>query len=324
MVLEIAVTGLRVELLSLGAAIRDVRVPDRHGQAASVHLMLPTPEDHADRALNPHLGATLGRYANRIADASFTLDGATYRLDANNGGNTLHGGAIGFDRHAWRLAEVMDGTDSATVAFRLVSEDGDMGFPGTVRASTTYRISPGRIHIDFAATTDAPTVISMANHGYWNLAGSDSIASHLVQVPAERRLDHDSTGIPTRVIDVAGTAYDLRAPRVLGQVIEEVGGLDCCYLPDGEGLRVVGRLWDPGTGRALTVTSDAPGVQVYTGNNLHPPFHHQQSLSLEAQRLPDAPRQPAFGPCVLRPGEEYRSTTVLDFQIADPPQEDLP
>ncbi len=324
-VIDVVVTDLRVELLSLGAAIRDVRVPDRHGLQGPVHLMLPTPEDHALHDLNPHLGGTLGRYANRIAGAQFTLDGTTYRLDANNHGNTLHGGSVGFDRRVWDVLDVQDEHDEATVVFGLVSEDGDMGFPGTVRATTTYRVTPGRIAMDYAAETDAPTVISMANHGYWNLASSNSVAGHVLEVPAQRRLRNDDVGIPVDIVDVAGTPDDLRAPRLLGPVVDATGGLDSSYLVDdsrdGDPVRLMATAWDPRSGRRLRVSSDAPCVQVYTGNNLEAPFRVHQSISLEAQRLPDAPRRPEFGPCVLRPGEEYRSTTVLEFDIADPPDQ---
>ena len=319
-VLDIVVTDLRVELLSLGAAIRDVRVPDRHGLNGPVHLMLPTPEDHAIHELNPHLGGTLGRYANRIAGAQFTLDGTTYHLDANNHGNTLHGGTDGFDRLVWQVLDVRDDHDEAVISFGLVSEDGDMGFPGTVRATATYTVSPGRIGMEYAAETDAPTVISMANHGYWNLASSQSVAGHVLQVPGTRRLLNDETGIPLDIVDVAGTPDDLRSPQVLGPVIEATGGLDSSYLVDGDGLRLMATAWEPSSGRRLRVSSDAPCVQVYTGNNLAAPFRVHQSISLEAQRLPDAPNRPGFGPFALRPGEEYRTTTVLEFDVAAPPE----
>lgn len=318
-VIEIAFPRMRVQLLSLGAAIRDVDVPDRHGNLGGVHLALPTVADHAVRELNPHLGATLGRYANRIAGGVFSLDGVEYSLDVNNGPNTLHGGGLGWDRLMWQVDGISDDAGAVTVRFSLISLDGDMGFPGTVSARTTYVVSDGRIETHYEATTDAPTAISMANHAYWNLAGSRSIADHELHVPADHKLVYDESQIPTGVLDVEGTPYDLRVPRALGPILEATGGLDDCYLLDGaEGqVRLGAVLSHPGTGRVLRVLTDAPGIQVYSGNNLRSPFDVHQSMSLETQRMPDAPNQPALGPCVLRPGENYATTTLLEFSTPD-------
>lgn len=318
-VIDVVLPRMRVQLLSLGAAIREVDVPDRDGNLGGVHLALPTVADHAVHALNPHLGATLGRYANRIADGAFSLDGVDYRLDVNNGPNTLHGGSLGWDRLIWHVDEISDDDSEATIRFSLTSPDGDMGFPGAVSAQTTYVVSDGRIETHYEASTDAPTVISMANHAYWNLAGSDSIADHKLQVPADRKLAYDEFQIPTGIVDVAGTSYDMRVSSTLGPILETTGGLDDCYLLDGvEGqLRLGAVLSHPGTGRVLRVLTDAPGMQVYSGNNLRSPFYVHQSMSLETQRMPDAPNQPALGPCVLRPGEEYATTTLLEFTTSD-------
>lgn len=311
--IDVDLGNLRVQLLSLGAAIRTVEVPDSHGVLGHVHLHLPTPADHADPALNPHLGGTLGRYANRIARGRFTLDGVEYRLDVNAEGNTLHGGRRGFDRCVWSVVEIIDDDDLATITFELTSPDGDMGFPGTVTAQVTYEITPDSLTIDFSAVTDAPTVISMANHGYWNLAGSRSIGAHHLQVPASQRLVTDDTGIPVDVDAVADTLFDLRHDSALDPIIDATDGLDTCYLPDGEGMRLVAELTAPGVGRRMRVSSDAPGLQVYTGNGLHAPFEKHQSVSLEAQRAPDAPNQPQLGDCVLRPGDRYATTTIVEF-----------
>ena len=314
-VIEVIFPRMRVQLLSLGAAIREVDVPNRDGNLGGVHLALPTVADHAVRALNPHLGATLGRYANRIADGAFSLDGVEYPLDVNNGPNTLHGGSMGWDRLIWHVDGISDDEGAATIPFSLTSPDGDMGFPGTVSAQTTYVVSDGRIETRYEATTDAPTVISMANHAYWNLAGSDSIADHELHVPADRKLVYDEFQIPTGITDIEGTPYDMRVSSTLGPILEATGGLDDCYLLDGVGgqLRLGAVLSHPGTGRVLRVLTDAPGMQVYSGNNLGSPFHVHQSMSLETQRMPDAPNQPALGPCVLRPGEHYATTTLLEF-----------
>ena len=315
--INVELPGMRVSLLSLGAAIRQVEVPDRQGVLGPVHLALLDLADYADVALNPHLGATVGRYANRIADGRFALDGVEFRLDVNNGPNTLHGGHRGFDRLEWDVLDVSESPEHASVTFALHSPDGDMGFPGAVDARVTYLISPHSIAIEMSATTDAPTVVSLANHGYWNLDGTPSIDAHHLEVAARQRLAMDDTNIPCDVTDVAGTAYDLRTARELGTIIAATGGLDDRYLPEGDGMRVMARLYAAESGRVMTVSSDAPGLQVYTGNSLHAPFEVHQSVSLEAQRLPDAPNQPGLGPCVLRPGEEYATTTLLEFSTPD-------
>lgn len=315
-VIDIALPRMRVQLLSLGAGIREVEVPDREGNLGHVHLALPTVADHADRALNPHLGTTLGRYANRIAGGRFTLDGRDYELDVNNGPNTLHGGTLGWDRLIWEVADLGESDDVVTVEFTLTSPDGDMGFPGTVQARTTYVVSPGQIVMYYAAHTDAPTVVSMANHGYWNLAGSRSIDDHELQVPAQRKLTYDEQQIPTGIMDVDGTVYDLRQTQTLRPLLNSTGGLDDCYVIDGEGLRFAAELAHPASGRRLSVHTDAPGMQVYSGNNLRAPFAVHQSMSLEAQRMPDAPNQPSLGASVLRPGEAYAATTVIHFTVA--------
>ena len=314
--IDIDLGTLRVQLLTLGAAIRTVEVPDAQGVLGHVHLHLPTPADHADPARNPHLGGTLGRYANRIARARFSLDGTEHRLDANQHGNTLHGGRMGFDRRIWSVVDLVDDEDLVTITMELTSPDGDMGFPGTVTAQATYEIAPDSITIDYSAVTDAATVISMANHGYWNLAGSQSISAHQLMVPATRRLITDDTGIPVGIDAVADTLFDLRESRLLQPVLETTGGLDTCYLPDGEGMRLMAEVTAPGVGRRMRVSSDAPGLQVYTGNGLAAPFERHQSVSLEAQRAPDAPNQPDLGDCVLRPGERYATTTMLEFITA--------
>jgi len=169
-VIDVELPGIRVSLLSLGAAIHQVEVPDSSGVLGPVHLALPDLADYAQPALNPHLGSTVGRYANRIAGGRFTLDGVEHRLDVNNGPNTLHGGTHGLDRTAWDVVDASAETDGVSVTFALHSPDGDMGFPGAVDARVTYRVAPGRIAIKMSATSDAPTVVSLANHGYWNLA----------------------------------------------------------------------------------------------------------------------------------------------------------
>ena len=313
---------LRLQLLSLGAAIHSLEVPNASGELRNVHLSLDHVSDYADAALNPHFGATIGRYANRIGHSRFTLDGTEYAVDCNRPPNTLHGGTWGFDRVVWQIAEVSSSDTSDRIVFRLHSPSGDMGFPGNLIAESTYIVDDESVTFEYSAVTDAPTVVSFANHGYWNLSGAPTIADHELTVSARRVLASGDDQLPTGELnDVTGTPFDLRAPRRIGDVLADVpGGLDHCWVFDDADLDVSERAPRLRTvahlsagGRSMTVATDCPGMQVYTGNALKPPFAVHQSVSLETQRLPDAPNHPHFGPCALRPGNEYRSTTKLTF-----------
>lgn len=320
---------MRVEFLALGAALRTVEVPDASGGRGHVHLHLPTVGDHADRSLNPHLGASVGRYANRIAGASFPLDGITVELVANNGPNQLHGGPDGFDRHVWDLLDT-DGADSGgAVLFRLVSPAGDQGFPGTLTAQALYELSGDELTITYTASCDAPTVVNLTNHGYWNLDGaavaegaSSSVAGHSIVLAADRYLPVDDNGIPTvGLVPVDGTPFDLRRPTGLGATIDAVGGgIDHCFEVRGDvgAVRHAATLVAPGSGRWMSLSTDQVGLQVYTGNGLHPPFSVHGSVSLETQAFPDTPNRPEFGSVRLEPGQEYVSVTVLRFGVGLP------
>jgi aldose 1-epimerase len=315
---EVSSGELRLRILTLGAAIESLTMPDAAGRIVNVHLTLPDPQAYADPAVNPHLGSTIGRYANRIAGARFTLDGTEYSLDRNQPEGTLHGGIRGWDRCTWTLDDVVVGPSTTRVRLSLTSPAGDMGFPGEVRASTTYTLGPDSVCFEHEAVTDAPTVVSMTNHGYWNLSGEPTVLEHLVEVAADRILPGAAGGIPTGAPVAVAGAFDLRRARRIGDVLESLpDGLDHCYALGTEGvLRPVATLTAPATGLTMSVTSDAPGLQVYTGNSLRSPFRARGSVSLETQRMPDAPNQPALGPCILRPGETYRSQTVLRFGLA--------
>ena len=320
---ELASAVLNVRLLTLGAAIASVEAPDADGRMDGVHLSLASLADYEDPVRNPHLGASIGRYANRVADARFPLDGAEVRVVANDGPNHLHGGEVGFDRHVWQLASADDGADGATARFRFVSPDGDQGYPGTTAVDATYELRGDTLRITYRSTTDAPTVVNLTNHGYWNLDGADTVDDHLVSIIAGRYLPVDDAGIPTDGLrPVDGTVFDLRSPTRLGPAMaaSPTGGFDHCFAIDGPAgeLRPAAVLEAPASGRWMTVATNRPGVQLYTGDQLSDPFRPHASVSLETQRFPDTPNRPELGSAVLDPGDVDESVTVLRFGTGRP------
>jgi aldose 1-epimerase len=310
---------LDVRLLTLGASIRSLEMPDREGTRGNVHLCLPTLSDYEDRSLNPYLGASIGRYANRIAGASFDLDGRKVQLAANDGPNSLHGGPDGWDRRVWDLMEATGDTDGGVAVFRLLSSDGDGGFPAAVEATATFEVEHDLLRITYQATSSATTVVNMTNHGYWNLDGAGTVGGHHLQVRAERVLPVDGAGIPLgEPVAVVGTPFDLRSRSRLGPVVEALEpGLDHCFEVDGTPgtLREAATLDSPASGRWMEVRTDQVGVQVYTGNGLGPPFDRHGSVSLETQMFPDTPNRPELGSARLDPAQVYRSLTELRFGV---------
>lgn len=322
---------LTVSVLTFGASLHTVEAPDRNGRPDPVHLSMPTASDYEDRARNAYLGATCGRYANRIADGGFHLDGHRYSLQTNDGSHTLHGGPEGFARRVWDLASATATDGGGRVVLALHSPDGDQGFPGALDATATYELHGHTLRITYEATTTAPTVVSLANHGYWNLAGAShwtidrAIADHELRVPSDHVLITDDTLIPEGPpAHVAGTRFDLRHPTLLDDVFEHAAaGIDNSYvvhtepdaLGDPHGLHPAAELHHPASGRTLTVETDQPTLHVYTANRLGPPFGRQAAICLEAQQQPDGPNRGELGAPVLRPGEHYRSTTELTFGV---------
>ena len=320
-------TGLEVDLIGFGATIAAVRAPDRDGRMADVSLGYDTlPEWEAGRF---YFGGIVGRFGNRIAHARFELDGRVYPLAANeNGAHALHGGDIGFNLRPWAATPVERG-----VRFRLVSPDGEEGYPGTLTAEVTYTLDDaGQLRLDYRLETDAPTVANLTNHCYFNLAGAGSgpILDHVVRLAASRYLATDETLIPTgEIADVAGTPLDLRAPTRIGDHVDDdfpalrlAGGYDHNFLPDGDGLREVAEVFEPTSGRTLTVLSTEPGLQFYSGNMMKPErgkagltYDWRTGFCLETQRFPDSPNHPAFPSTVLRPGELRASTTIFRFGV---------
>lgn len=255
--------------------------------------------DSPDRA--GYMGHTIGRYANRIAGGRFSIDGTEYQVAVNDGPNALHGGQVGFDQALWSGSLVQD-AGRVGVRFTHTSPDGDQGFPGNLQASATYWFDGPRMTIEYSATTDVPTIVNMTNHAYWNLAGSGTICDHELSVGAGQVLAVDDDLIPTEPVSVVGTRFDLRNRQRINR------GFDHCWVLDGETPSAV--MIDPLSGRCMTVVTDQPGLQVYTGDALAVPF---RGLALEAQQLPDTPNRPDFGSAILLPGERYRQVTNHEF-----------
>jgi aldose 1-epimerase len=320
--------GPVVELTTHGAAVRGVEAPDATGRRGPVHL--PWPTDPWDRAANPYLGATVGRWANRLRGARAVVDGREVQLSANESPNLLHGGPEGFDRRVWEVLEqVDDGASGGRVTFGLVSPDGDQGFPGTLRATVTYALVGDTLTIVHRATTDSPTVVNLTNHAYWHLGGGGpSVDDHVLAVAAAAVLPVDDALLPVGApVPVAGTPLDLRRPTRLGRVVGSLpGGIDHCFALDGadpsrptDEVRTAAVLACPGSGRWLRLRTDQPGLQVYTGGAPGPGPGRRGAVCLEAQRFPDAPNRGDLGVAVLRPGEEYRNVVELRFGVGDPP-----
>ena len=315
--------GLKVTLLTWGARLAELWVPDAKGTLADIVLGHETPEGWETHGT--YLGATCGRYANRIAGGRFTLDGKTIQLDRNEGENTLHGGTHGFDRKCWTIESHSD----SHVTFALTSHDGDMGFPGTLQARTTYRIDGLSLRIEMQATTHAPTIVNLVNHAYFNLAGQgagDIMGQHL-QIEAGHYLPVDAQLIPTgEVLTVANTAFDFRQLRPIGATLPGPSAFDhnlCLSAPLGaDGLRPCLVATDPASGRRMALSTTEPGVQLYTGAHFDGPgkqgAHYPRfaGFAAETQRFPDSPNCPHFPSARLDPGQTYRHVMQFDFTPA--------
>ncbi|MFJ4961061.1 aldose epimerase family protein [Streptomyces sp. NPDC088729] len=300
--------GTRVRVLDRGAIVQSVETPGRDGTRAQVALGLPDMAGY-ERFPAPYFGALVGRYANRIAGAAFELDGRAHRLTRNEGRNHIHGGSRGFDKRMWRAAAVRDG-----VRMTLVSEDGEEGFPGRLDFSVTYTVEAGgALRIACRATTDAPTVLNPTNHTYWNLAGADSGSAlgQQLRIAAGHITPVDAESVPTgELMPVAGSRFDFRRMRAVG------AGYDHNFVLDEAGDGVAAELYDAGSGRVLTVRTSEPGLQLYTADHFDGrPFGPCAGIALETQHFPDSPNRPEFPSTVLRPGEEFASSTEFAFSV---------
>jgi aldose 1-epimerase len=324
--------GTRLKVLSYGGIVQSLEVPDRHGRYADVCLGFARLEEYV--AASPYFGALIGRYGNRIGKGRYTLDGETYQLSVDDGENSLHGGAEGFDRRVWDTEPFTDGTD---IGLRLsyTSADGEMGHPGTLRVKVTYTLTEhGDWRIDYEAGTDRATVVNLTSHVYWNLAGAGSgtIEDHELQLAASRYTPTDPGLIPTgEVAPVEGTPFDFRATKPIGRDLRAghpqllaAKGYDHNWVLD-KGLTAepepVATLHDPSSGRTLRIATSEPGLQFYSGNFLDGTlvgpggrsYRQGDALCLETQHYPDSPNHPSFPSTVLRPGETYRTTTIHSF-----------
>lgn len=322
---------IRVAILTYGAAIQSIEVPDREGRITDVALGLNTLAEYT--AHSQHFGAVPGRYTGRIGNACFNLDGTTYHLPANDGRNTRHGGPVGFGKRPWRLV-----AHSPThVDLALTSPDGDSGFPGTLEVKLRYSIGGSTLDIAIEATTDRPTVLNLTNHTYFNLngEGSGTIDEHELTVHGHRYAPIGPDAMPTGALDlVAGTPLDFTTSRTIGSRLRDghpqllyARGYDHTYLLDGTGLRLAARLYSRASGRTLDVLTTQPALQLYTGNALTGAFAGRSGRSyragdavcLEAQHLPDSPNHPHFPSTVLRPGGAFHATIQFRFGLLDTP-----
>ncbi|HXX14704.1 MAG TPA: aldose epimerase family protein [Candidatus Eremiobacteraceae bacterium] len=324
---------VEVQVMNYGGYVMSIRVPDRTGRMADVVLGFDQPDQYyqANHAKgNPFFGPIIGRYANRIAHAKFSLNGKEYTLPKNDGDNTLHGGPDGFHNHLWTGHIIPDG-----VELKYLSKDGEEGFPGSMSVTVKYTLTGSDLKIDYAATTDKPTVLNLTNHSYFNLSGqgNGTILNHQLKLNASRFTPVDASLIPTGELkSVSGTPFDFLKPHTVGERInandEQLhlahNGYDHNFVIDaggGKELKEAAEVYDPSTGRVLTVLTTQPGVQFYSANFLDGSikgkggnaYPRNAALCLETQHFPDSPNQPKFPTTVLNPGSQFHSVTVFRF-----------
>jgi aldose 1-epimerase len=325
--------GVEVRVLTYGASIHAVLVPDREGRLADIALGHATLEEYLETP--QYIGSTVGRVANRITGGRFTFDGREYRVPVNNGPNSLHGGIEGFDKVNWEVLA----TDKASVTLGHVSADGEQGYPGTLTVTATYALGEDNsLTIEYRAATDRPTLVNLSNHAYWNLAGEGAAGGamdHLLTIAADHYLPTDAAALPTgEVRPVEGGAFDFRTATPVGARVRDAfeeqirfgRGYDHNWVIAREVAaepRLVARVEHPGSGRVMELFSNQPGLQFYSGNFLDGTtvgksgrlYRMGDALVLEPQLFPDTPNRPEFPSARLEPGETYRNIIVYRFGI---------
>ncbi|GAB3586001.1 galactose mutarotase [Hymenobacter daeguensis] len=324
--------GLKATISTYGGTLVSLLVPDKTGKMGDVVLGFDDLAGYLGE--HPYFGGTIGRYGNRIAKGKFSIDGKAYQVPTNNGPNSLHGGTIGFNRRVW-TAQPGTSADGPTLTLTYRSPDGEMGYPGTVDAKVVYTLTNSdALRLDYTATTDKPTVVNLTNHSYFNLSAGQvkDILSHELTLNADRFTPVDNTLIPTGVLQpVAGTPMDFRQPHTIGERIRQVpgaapGGYDHNWVLADKmrsSLELAATVFEPASGRLMTVYTDQPGLQFYSGNFLDGKqkgkggvtYTQHYGLALETQHFPDSPNEPTFPSTVLRPGETFHSTTEYRFGV---------
>jgi aldose 1-epimerase len=325
--------GMEAAVISYGATLVSLKVPDRNGKIADVVLGYDTLDGYEQGA--SYFGGTIGRYGNRIAGGKFTLDGKAFQIPTNDGPNSLHGGTIGFNKRIWTAVD-RSRSDAEVLELSYTSPDGEEGYPGTLKVKVTYTLpaESNELRIDYLATTDKDTVLNLTNHSYFNLTGdaSQTILDHQLTLHALRFTPVDSTLIPTgEERAVQGTPLDFTKPTAIGARINRDDeqlkfgkGYDHNWVlekTDKVGLQLAAEVFEPTSGRVLEVLTTEPGVQFYSGNFLDGTakgkggqlYAYRTGLALETQHFPDSPNHPKFPSTELKPGQIYRSTTVLRF-----------
>jgi aldose 1-epimerase len=318
-------TGLSAKLMTYGATLVSLGVPDRKGDIADITLGCDSLESYM--AASPYFGSTVGRYANRIAKGIFTLEGVEYTLATNNGENHLHGGIKGFDKVLWQ-AEPFKQEGMVGVKFVYFSKDGEEGYPGNLACAVTYMLTDkDELKITYEAETDKATPVNLTHHSYFNLAGQGEgdILSHELMIVADKFTPVDAGLIPTGEIqDVAGSPMDFSTPHIIGERIDQVeGGYDHNYvlMSGGGELVFAARVYESKTGRVMEIHTTEPGIQFYSGNFLDGSitgkagkmYHQHYGFCLEPQHFPDSPNKPGFPSTILQPGAKYLSRTVFKF-----------
>jgi aldose 1-epimerase len=348
---------MEVKIITYGGIITSVKVRGRHGNTANVALGFNNLNDYVTKN-SPYFGAIIGRYGNRIANGVFTLNGVTYCLDANNGPNSLHGGAKGFDKQVWTVTRIINDRKAVGIELHYLSPAGDgwtglgnpacpadaqLGYPGNLDTFVTYTLNnQNQIVIDYKATTNAPTVVNLTNHSYWNLAGegTGTIYDHLLRLNADKYTPVDATLIPTTTAPVAGTVFDFQRTKpvadgirsndqqiVFGKgfdhnwVLVQRPSYDESSGDKSKALKLAATLSDPDSGRVLKIWTDQPAIQFYAGNFLdgslygtsNRSYRQSDGLALETQHYPNSPNVPDFPSTVLNPGDTYKTETIFDL-----------